>query len=93
MAGIGLLLLGTGVTAFGIAPMAPDAATLPVHQVIAIPGWRIKETVLGSPRVVSGRGVSDAVMERAQTESELLSPAQIRKIGDGIEQLCRDVVG
>lgn len=34
MAGIGLLLLGTGVTAFGIAPMAPDAATLPVHQVI-----------------------------------------------------------
>lgn len=34
MAGIGLLLLGTGVTAFGLAPLAPDAATLPVHQVI-----------------------------------------------------------
>lgn len=34
MAGIGSLLLGTGVTAFGIAPLAPDAADLPVTQVI-----------------------------------------------------------
>ncbi|WP_372656913.1 peptidoglycan DD-metalloendopeptidase family protein [Hydrogenophaga sp.] len=32
--GIGVLLLGTGVTAFGIAPLAPDAADLPVQQVI-----------------------------------------------------------
>ncbi len=29
-----LVLLGTGVTAFGIAPMAPDAARLPVSQII-----------------------------------------------------------
>lgn len=28
------LLLGTGVTAFGVAPMAPDAADLPVRQVL-----------------------------------------------------------
>ena len=34
MAGIGALLLGTGVTAFGIAPLAPDAADLPVRQVV-----------------------------------------------------------
>ncbi len=34
MGGIGALLLGTGVTAFGIAPLAPDAADLPVRQVI-----------------------------------------------------------
>ncbi len=34
MAGLGALLLGTGVTAFGIAPLAPDAAQLPVQQVI-----------------------------------------------------------
>ncbi len=34
MAGLGTLLLGTGVTAFGIAPLAPDAADLPVTQVI-----------------------------------------------------------
>lgn len=32
--GLGLLLLGTGVTAFGIAPLAPDAARLPVSQVV-----------------------------------------------------------
>lgn len=34
MASIGLLLLGTGVTAFGIAPLAPDAADLPVTRVV-----------------------------------------------------------
>ena len=34
MGAIGVLLLGTGVTAFGIAPLAPDAAKLPVSQVI-----------------------------------------------------------
>ncbi|MFM6986219.1 MAG: peptidoglycan DD-metalloendopeptidase family protein [Hydrogenophaga sp.] len=33
MTGIGALLLGTGVTAFGIAPLAPDAADLPVFTV------------------------------------------------------------
>jgi murein DD-endopeptidase MepM/ murein hydrolase activator NlpD len=34
MGGVGMLLLGTGVTAFGIAPLAPDAAQLPVTQVV-----------------------------------------------------------
>ena len=34
MGGLGALLLGTGVTAFGIAPLAPDAADLPVQQVV-----------------------------------------------------------
>lgn len=34
MGGIGALLLGTGVTAFGIAPLAPDAADLPVREVV-----------------------------------------------------------
>ena len=34
MSGIGALLLGTGVTAFGIAPLAPDAAQLPVTTVV-----------------------------------------------------------
>jgi len=34
VASIGAVLLGTGVTAFGIAPLAPDAADLPVRQVI-----------------------------------------------------------
>ena len=34
MGGVGVVLLGTGVTAFGIAPLAPDASDLPVRQVI-----------------------------------------------------------
>lgn len=34
MGAIGTLLLGTGVTAFGIAPLAPDAAKLPVREVL-----------------------------------------------------------
>lgn len=34
MGSLGFLLLGTGVTAFGIAPLAPDAADLPVRQVV-----------------------------------------------------------
>ena len=33
-ASLAVLLLGTGVTAFGVAPMAPDAANLPVRQVL-----------------------------------------------------------
>lgn len=31
---LALLLLGTGVTAFGVVPLAPDAADLPVHQIV-----------------------------------------------------------
>jgi murein DD-endopeptidase MepM/ murein hydrolase activator NlpD len=34
MGGLGVLLLGTGVTAFGIAPLAPDAAQLPVIELV-----------------------------------------------------------
>lgn len=34
MAGLGALLLGTGVTAVAVAPLAPDATELPVRQVV-----------------------------------------------------------
>ncbi len=33
-ASLAALLLGTGVTAFGVAPLAPDAADLPVRQIL-----------------------------------------------------------
>ena len=33
-AALAALLLGTGVTAFGVAPLAPDAADLPVRQIL-----------------------------------------------------------
>ncbi|MCD6665204.1 MAG: M23 family peptidase, partial [Hydrogenophaga sp.] len=45
MASVGVLLLGTGVTAFGIAPLAPDAAELPVQ--------RITEPALALPALAS----------------------------------------
>ncbi len=39
---LAVLLLGTGVTAFGVAPLAPDASDLPVHEIVevvqALPG-------------------------------------------------------
>jgi murein DD-endopeptidase MepM/ murein hydrolase activator NlpD len=34
MVAVGALLLGTGVTAFGIAPLAPDASLLPVRIIV-----------------------------------------------------------
>lgn len=34
MAGLGALLLGTGVTAVAVAPLTPDAADLPIQQVV-----------------------------------------------------------
>lgn len=50
MGGVGVLLLGTGVTAFGIAPLAPDAAQLPVSQVVeAIALEPLASTALGAP--------------------------------------------
>ena len=33
---LAVLLLGTGVTAFGVAPLAPDAADLPVRQLVEL---------------------------------------------------------
>ncbi|OGB00676.1 MAG: peptidase M23 [Burkholderiales bacterium RIFCSPHIGHO2_12_FULL_61_11] len=35
-ASLAALLLGTGVTAFGVAPLAPDAADLPVRQIVEV---------------------------------------------------------
>lgn len=52
MAGIATLLLGTGVTAFGIAPLAPDAADLPVTERV--------EPLLLQPLELAGPGTTDA---------------------------------
>jgi len=50
MGGVGVLLLGTGVTAFGIAPLAPDAARLPVTQVVeALTPEVLAPSALGAP--------------------------------------------
>ena len=33
---LAVLLLGTGVTAVGVAPLAPDASDLPVHEIVEV---------------------------------------------------------
>lgn len=47
---LAVLLLGTGVTAFGVVPLAPDAADLPVTQITeavqALPVQRQREALL-----------------------------------------------
>ena len=48
MGSLGALLLGTGVTAFGVAPLAPDAADLPVRSV--------SEAIEPALRLVQGNG-------------------------------------
>ncbi len=48
MGSLGALLLGTGVTAFGVAPLAPDAADLPVRSV--------SEAIEPALRLVQGSG-------------------------------------
>jgi murein DD-endopeptidase MepM/ murein hydrolase activator NlpD len=54
MGGLGVLLLGTGVTAFGIAPLAPDAADLPVHQVVEALPASAQPTLIASPLIPLG---------------------------------------
>lgn len=55
------LLLGTGVTAFGVAPMAPDAADLPVRQVL--------EAMQSVPTQVQADSLSDFRFKLFRTES------------------------
>lgn len=54
MGSLGVLLLGTGVTAFGIAPLAPDAADLPVHQVVEALPASAQPTLIASPLIPLG---------------------------------------
>ncbi|MFC5522885.1 M23 family metallopeptidase [Polaromonas jejuensis] len=60
-ASLAVLLLGTGVTAFGVAPLAPDAADLPVHQIV--------EAVDPLPTQVQTESLSDFRFNLFRTES------------------------
>jgi len=60
-ASLAVLLLGTGVTAFGVAPMAPDAADLPVRQVL--------EAVESLPTQSQTEALSDFRFKLFRTES------------------------
>ena len=58
---LAVLLLGTGVTAFGVAPLAPDAANLPVRQVL--------EAVDSLPMQSQVNALSDFRFKLFRTES------------------------
>lgn len=84
MGGIGALLLGTGVTAFGIAPLAPDASELPVSLVTEMLDMGGSQPALDLLPEVAGFALyrSDAI-RRNDTAQSLLqrlgvpdSPAQ-----------------
>ena len=61
MGTLAVLLLGTGVTAFGVAPLAPDAADLPVHEVL--------EVVQPLPTQVQTDALADFSFNLFRTES------------------------
>ena len=60
-ASFAVLLLATGVTAFGVAPLAPDAADLPVHQLL--------EAVQTMPTQAQGNALGDFRFKLFRTES------------------------
>lgn len=63
-----------------------------VKQVIAIPGWNVEEAVLGQPRVVSGKGAGDAVVQALGADNATtFSTDQRNRICLALEALCRDV--
>ena len=59
--GLAVLLLGTGVTAFGVAPLAPDASDLPVRQVV--------ETVQPLPTISQLDSLADFRFKLFRSES------------------------
>jgi hypothetical protein len=65
---------------------------IPVRQVVAIPGWKVDEKVLGQPRVVKGEGAGDAVLQALGTKMEpRFTSDQVKRLVAAMDALCRDV--
>jgi hypothetical protein len=66
--------------------------SFPVKKVIAIPGWNVVEKVLAQPRVVTGRGAGDAVLQALDANAEArFSKSQVERLAAALDALCRDV--
>lgn len=67
--------------------------TVPVAQVVAIPGWSVKAQVPTNPQVVTGsqaaNGVRTALRNQQGRSPEPLTAAQVKMIADMIEKRCR----
>jgi murein DD-endopeptidase MepM/ murein hydrolase activator NlpD len=72
LGGVGVLLLGTGVTAFGVSPMMPDAAKLPVTQVFEPLSLNALPDLQLGPHAVLTLYRSDTVRRNDTTQSLLL---------------------
>ncbi len=60
-------------------------------QIIAIPGWEVIPGKFYKPRVVSGLGVSDAVLAMTDGWPHVLNQREIQKVVKRLDALCRDV--
>lgn len=60
-------------------------------QIIAIPGWEVIPGKFYKPRVVSGLGVSDAVLAMTDGWPQVLNQREIQKVVKRLDALCRDV--
>jgi murein DD-endopeptidase MepM/ murein hydrolase activator NlpD len=73
MGGLGVVLLGTAVTAFGIAPLAPDAARMPVVEVVeSLPYEPVVLPSAGLASIPLGLFRSDTVRRDDTVQSLLL---------------------
>lgn len=64
---------------------------VPVHQIIAIPGWTVVPGKFYNPRVVSGSAVAGAFRSMIEGKPVILKPAEIKRIETKLGELCRDV--
>jgi len=63
---------------------------VPVQQIIAIPGWKVNPGKCYNPRVINP-GALDAVFETMIHETKpTLKPAEIKRIANKLDALCRD---
>jgi len=74
-AGLAILLLGTGVTAFGVAPLAPDAADLPVRQV-----FESVESLATQPQIASLDNFSFSLFRTETTRSTDTADSLLRRL-------------
>jgi murein DD-endopeptidase MepM/ murein hydrolase activator NlpD len=80
MGAFGTLLLGTGVTAFGIAPLAPDAADLPVHQVLQAIALPAPDTLL-DPSLSAAATADMTLYRHEQTRRDDTPASLLQRLG------------
>lgn len=78
---LGALLLGTGVTAFGIAPLAPDAADLPVRQVLQSVSLPAPLTQLDASLDAAGLATQFTLFRNDQTRRDDTLGSLLQRMG------------